>query len=402
MNSQLRHLSDPDILEFDAQITAIRSRPDGRFEVKLDQTYFYATGGGQEHDTGWLGTARVVDVKKDESTGMVWHVTEGEPPPGRVHGKIDPLRRQRHRQHHTAQHLLSACFLQRFDIESISANINGDTPSTIDLASDRLERDVLVSVEDMANEIIFADRPVKSYFVTPAELQALPLRRPPKVSDNIRIVEIEGFDYTPCGGTHVTRTGMIGLVKIIKTERQNEKLRIYFVAGWQAIELFRSYYHLVTDLANGLSLHPQELPAAFQRQSDALKETQREIRELRLERLALEAESLAAQAEARPGGKWIVQSYTNRPAAELRQLAEKLKSYPGLAAVLVSLDGSKTAVLVACGTGCSLAARDLLARLMPVIGGRGGGDAHLAQGGGPANTPQLEALIAEARTLLKG
>ena len=125
-------------------------------------------------------------------------------------------------QHHTAQHLLSQCLVP-FGLETLSANINVDTPSTVDFPFTELTPEQLRQAEDLANQVIYENRMVKSYFVAPENISQVPLRRPPKVHENIRIIEIDGYDHSACGGTHVPQTSMIGVVKILRTERQNEK-----------------------------------------------------------------------------------------------------------------------------------------------------------------------------------
>src|SRR5512143_2691164 len=177
MNPQLLYLEDSTILEFEANVMAHLTLTDGRNGVVLDRTYFYPTGGGQEHDTGWIGSAKVLEVIKDDDHSRLVHVVEGQVGLGAVTAHIDAERRLRHMQHHTAQHLLSQCFIHLFEIESISSNINGYTPSTLDLGVPTLTREQLDQIEDLANQIIYENRPVKTYFVTPEELQSLPLRK---------------------------------------------------------------------------------------------------------------------------------------------------------------------------------------------------------------------------------
>ena len=245
---------------------------------------------------------------------------------GPVSGKIDAERRLRHMQHHTAQHLLSQCFIRLFEIESISSNINGYTPSTLDLAVKTLSRDQLDQIEDLANRVIYETRPVRTYFVTPEQLRNLPLRKPPKVSEDIRIVEIDGYDYTPCGGTHCTSSGQIGIVKIIKAERQGDLTRISFIAGLQAMQYFREYQDTVLGIAGQMSIHPHETYASVQRLIEQLKTTQREVQILRQEHLGFEARELAEKGEVYGSWRGVVAAFENRPVPELRSLAEKLKS----------------------------------------------------------------------------
>jgi alanyl-tRNA synthetase len=264
MNPQLLYQEDPARLEFEATIVEVLNLPDGQFGVILDRSYFYPTGGGQEHDTGELGSASVVDVFKDEASSHLVHVVEGEVGTGPVHACIDAERRLRHMQHHTAQHLLTQCILRQTGFETVSANINGYSPSTLDVVATRIDRTDLDQAELQANQVIYANQQVRSYFVSPEELKSIPLRRPPKVSENIRIVEIDGFDYSPCGGTHVSHTGSIGLVKVLKAERQNDKMRVYFIAGLQAYEVFRQMHDSLTSVANQLSISWQDVPGVIE------------------------------------------------------------------------------------------------------------------------------------------
>ena len=404
--SQLLHFSDPHCLEFDARVEEILQLPDGRTGVVLDRTYFYPTGGGQEHDTGQLSDARVLDVYKDESRGVLIHVVDHAPlKTGLVSATIDRPRRLSHMQHHTAQHLLSHCCIQLLGLETVSANINGDTPSTLDLDGDEPGGDALLAVETLANQIITEDRPVHTYFVSPEKLHEIPLRKPPKVSQDIRIVEIGGLDYSACGGTHVVTTGGIGVVKILRAERQKEKTRLHFIAGSRAVEYFQSLHETVSRLAGAMSVHPQELKAAVERQADQLKIAQRELGRLQGELIVAEARQLYAQAEKVGEKRLILAGHTGRTMNDLRLLAKEIRLFPGAVAILASQEPGEAVqtqvlLVVACASDTGLRAQDLLRELLPRLNGKGGGDAFLAQGGGSLAPGQLESLLQAARLLM--
>lgn len=401
MDSQFLYFEDPLKLDFKAQIVDQMRLPDGRYGVILDSTYFSPTGGGQEHDTGRLGDARVIDVIKDTQLGKVIHVIDREMPlSGSILAHIDGDRRLRHMQHHTAQHLLTQCFIRCCELETVSANINGYTPSTFDLAAASVSAEDVERVERLANQVIYENRSVKSYFVDPAGLARLPLRRPPSVSENIRIVEIDSFDYTPCGGTHCLSTGSIGVIKILKTERLQGKTRVVFVAGLQALDLLRQEHDLVSMLAGQLNVGLAELSAAVQRQADQIQTMQAELQVLRFEKAAYEAQTLASAAENLGGRQVVIKTFERRPVQELRGLGEAFKDLPGVIAVLATSDEHKYSLLVACGSGAGASARDLLARLLVPLGGRGGGDAFMAQGGGPTTGIPLAGLPAQTHAAL--
>ncbi len=393
MDSALLYQQDGSILEFEAQVVEERSLPGGKTAVLLDRSYFYPTGGGQEHDTGTLGSARVIDVYKDESTGVLVHVVEGQPGLGALHAHIDAERRLRHMQHHSAQHLLTQCLLRVSGYETVSANINGYSPSTLDIIAPEISKASLDQAELMANQLIYDNLRVKTYFVSPVELTSIPLRRPPKVTENIRIVEIDGFDYSPCGGTHVQHTGSIGLLKVLKVERQNDKLRIHFIAGLQAMAHYRQLFEAFNGLASQLSTGWQELPALFTHQAEQLARLQKDVQALRQESLTNEALRLAASAQERGSFRLVKEGFENRPVAELRLLAEQFTGMPRMVAFLASHDGQKLSLIVTCGEGSGRDAAQLLRNSLASLNGRGGGDARLAQGGGTATLEQFQAFL---------
>ena len=393
MNSQLLYQEDPTILDFDTTVIEILTLPDDRKGAVLDHTYFYPTGGGQEHDTGLLGSARVVDVIKDEEHSRVVHVVEGEVKPGTVQAHIDAERRLRHMQHHTAQHLLTQCLLRQTGFETVSANINGYSPSTLDIVATQISKSDLESAENQANRVIYENRIVKTYFVSPQELQSIPLRRPPKVTENIRIVEIDGYDYSPCGGTHVIHTGSIGLIKVLKAERQNDKMRIYFIAGLQALDVFSKMHDTFSSLANRMSIAWQDIPEVLSKQENQLSMLQKELQSLKQASLRYEAHELAEMAEDHTGIHLVRQCFENRPLAELRLMAEALKQLPDLVSYLASYDGQKLSLIVTCGAATGKDARLLLTSQLTAIQGRGGGDASLAQGGGVVSVEHFRTFL---------
>ena len=397
MTEQL-YFDDPLALEFTARVTESRPLDGGRFGLILPRTYFYPTSGGQEHDTGSIGEARVLDVYKEN--GDILHVSDKALAPGEYPARIDHERRIRAMQHHTGQHILSASFLEVADIESISANINGDSPSTIDLEVGEVAPEILRRAEEFANGILFENRAVKSYYITDAEVGGIPFRKPPKVTGRIRVVEVDGFDYTPCGGTHCPSTGMVGLLKIVKTERVNQKLRVHFVAGYQALDYFSVYQDVAQQAASLLETGLEGVPVALQRKLDQLKAMQTDLETLRTELLAAEADRLVASAEKLGPLHLVTTLFHDRPGTDLRQLGMKLRDLPGVVALLAAFDGQKLSLVVACAKDTGLDARDLLNKHLTPFNGRGGGDPSLAQGGGNAAASTINDLFSDTKSHL--
>ena len=393
MNPQLLYQEDPTKLEFEASVVEILTLPNSRKGVVLDKTYFYPTGGGQEYDTGQIGSARVVEVYEDEGHSNLVHVVEGEVNLGLVQAHIDAERRLRHMQHHTAQHLLTQCLLRQTGLETVSANINGYSPSTLDIVGMQINKSDLEQAELLANRIIYEDRIVKTYVVSPKVLISIPLRRPPKVTENIRIVEIDRYDYSPCGGTHVLHTGSIGLVKVLKAEHQNDRLRIYFIAGLQAMEVFSQMYDTFSSLANQMTISWQDIPEVVSKQADQLSTIQKDFQALRQASIRYEAHELVVKAEEYTGIRLLRASFEGRPVNELRMMAEEFKQIPDLVAFLATYDGLKLSLVVSCGEASGRDARQLLSLQLAIFNGRGGGDAKLAQGGGMATDEQYRTFM---------
>jgi len=397
MTEQL-YFDEPFSFEFEAEVTESRPLDGGKFGVVLPRTYFYPTSGGQEHDTGFIGEARVVDVQKNGVT--IVHILDHELSPGVHPARIDRDRRFRHMQHHTAQHILSASFLEVADIDSLSANINGDTPSTIDLEVGEVDSETLQRAEEFANGILFENRTVKSYYITDEEVASVPFRKRPKVSGRIRVVEVDGFDHTPCGGTHVTQTGMVGMLKIVKTERVNQKLRVHFVAGTRALEFFRQVQTAAQGAALLLDSGLDGVVLSVERLQAQLKQMQHKLEDLTSIALEVEVEKLITNAETVGKFKLVTALFENRPASELRALADKLRRESMVVVLLAGFDNTKLSLVSACASDAGLNARDLLQKHLAPFGGRGGGDAGLAQGGGPADEKIVKDIFANTKEYL--
>ena len=266
MTQQL-YFDDALCLDFQAEITEIFLDKEGKISVLLPRTYFYPTSGGQDHDTGKIGDAFVLDVFKGPDNKII-HVLDRKILPGSYPASIDYERRRQNMQAHTAQHILSRAFELDLNLETLSANINFNNPSTIDLDTDSFLESDFDQVEEIANSIIFENRQVKSYYISDKDISRIPFRRPPKVSGKIRVIEVDGFDYSACGGTHCPQTGMVGLIKIVKFEVQNRKIRVHFVAGTQALKVFQAVYHTVKKISGVMDTSMTDLEKSVQQQSE--------------------------------------------------------------------------------------------------------------------------------------
>ena len=254
------YYTDPLRLAFDARVQRCEPAPPshpGAFAVWLSESAFYPTTGGQPFDTGRLGDARVVDVFEDEA-GEVVHVTDRPLAPGdSVAGAVDAARRLDHRQQHSGQHVLSAAFVRTAKVATVSFHL-GATVSTIDLAREVTPAEI-AAAEDAANAVILEHRPVTIRFVSGEEAAALPLRKEPKRSGELRIIDIADWDVSACGGTHVSHTGEIGPIAVRGWERFKGGTRLEFVCGGRTRVAFRALRDTVTAASRLLSVLPDEL-----------------------------------------------------------------------------------------------------------------------------------------------
>jgi alanyl-tRNA synthetase len=373
---------------------------DGHVAVVLDRTAFYPRGGGQPSDRGKLGNALVVDVIERDTDSAVLHVlnlpadaaTFGQVG-DEVTGELDWSRRFDLMQQHTGQHILSQAFIAVADADTIGFHLTDDT-LTIDLDKKNLQPDAIDRAEDLANQIVFEDRPVTARFVTAAELAKMPLRKPPKVESNIRIVQVEGFDWSPCGGTHVARTSQIGLIKIVKLDRQSDGMRVEFRCGRRALADYSRKHQMISQVAGVLSVGYGELDQAISRMQVESKDLRKRLADAEGKLLVYEAAELDAAAQNRGEFRLVACAWTDREALHLRTLAKKLAAKQKTVSLLGS-GGAQPMFVFARSPDLAIDLVPLVRGAIERIGGKGGGGKpDFAQGGGPsASEDQVRAAI---------
>ncbi len=379
--------TDPYRTQFSADVRELRDHQ-GRPEVRLAETLFYPTAGGQAFDTGHLGAARVTGVVEDDD-GAIWHTLDGAAPAlgETAEGKIDWSRRFDHMQQHTGEHILGQAFF-RLDRPVAAVNMEGRV-CTLDLTGD-VSWELATRAEQVANDAIWAAHPIRSYEVDEAEIDHLPLRRPPKVSGLIRIVQIGDYDYSACGGTHLRSSAEVGMLKIFKLEKiRATDTRVYFNCGARLLPDYRFKHDFVAALSVRLSTAPDGVPERASALLDELTATKREAAQLRT-RLAREI------AAAAPEGVVV---RVIEDAALLPELAGAFAEKAGAIALLGALTPERALLAVACGAGAPVRANELLKVGLPLVEGRGGGRPDLAQGSGPKRENLRAALDAMRQTI---
>jgi alanyl-tRNA synthetase len=384
---------DPYLREFEADVVE-RTAHEGKVALVLDRTAFYPTSGGQPFDVGTLSGVSVLDVV-DTDDGRVLHVVERVPEGSRVAGTIDWTRRFDHMQQHTGQHVLSAAFDRLLSARTESFHLGVDY-STIDLARE-LSPAEIARGEAEANRVVWEDRPVTIRFAGPEEIAKLPLRKEPKREGTLRLIDVQDFDLSACGGTHVARTGAIGLIAVAATERFRGGSRITFLCGGRALAGYRSLRDAVAGSVRALSVLPAELPAAIERLQADGKDLRRQVKDFQAKLAGQEADALADAAAPVGETRLVIASLPGWDAAGLKLIASRIVERPGHVAILVG-DPAPAPIVVARSAGLPHDSGALLRQLVERHGGKGGGRPELAQGGGI--TSAAADVLQSARDLL--
>lgn len=370
--------------------TVIAVEPEAR-AVVLDRSAFYPEAGGQLADHGTLSIAgsvfAVCDVQTGED-GVIRHTLAPSDAPlpsvgEAADGAIDFARRRVHMALHSAQHMLSQALLVECGAATVSARL-GETACTIDVDVATIDEAALARAEASVNSAIDDDLPVRAFFPSPDELAALSLRRAPKVTDNVRVVVIEGFDVTPCGGTHVTRTAQIGLCVVDAVERYKGKLRVTFLAGGRARTELSESRRLLGALGRELSTAPREIPSVMAKLRAEITSQREALGALRGELATRLGAELAARAQAEASAVFV--AALPFPSVELlRSIGARIVGATGGAAFLVGEgDASGRPVIVTRAAGSTFECGATLKRAAQALGGRGGGRPEHAEGRVPS------------------
>jgi alanyl-tRNA synthetase len=377
----------------DSYLTQFRARvvdasPDRR-RIYLDRTAFYPTSGGQPHDTGQLGGIEVLEV--EDEGDRIAHVLGDGLAEIEVDGRIDQERRFDHMQQHTGQHLLSAVLVEMFDAPTVSFHLGAES-CTIDVAR-ALEPEQLVKAERRANQVVFENRPVGIAFQHSSG--DLGLRKPTERAGEVRIISIQELDRSACGGTHVRATGEIGPILLRKLDRIRGNLRIEFLCGLRAVARSRADFQALSQIARVFSAPLDDTPAMVEAQREKLQEADRTRR--RLATALAQAGGRALYSQTAPGGDGLrrvlrrVESLSEESRAEAQSFTA---AGPGIFLALVD---NPPSALLAGSKDSGIHAGDVLKRALADAGGRGGGNAALAQG----SLPSKEALDQLVRILAR-
>lgn len=250
----------------------LNNKVDNKYHILLDKTIFYPDGvGGQNGDIGTINGIKVEKsyIKEDR----IYHILNENITSDEVLVKINWENRLKIMQQHTSQHLVSAAFYRLYSIETLSFHASEDH-ITIDFKIDTINQEQIEACENLANFVIQNNLEIKSYFPNDDEIKTIKFRRKPKVKKNMRVVEIDGFDYSACGGTHLKHTGEIGLIKIINWSKQNGNVRIVVKSGMDAILDYRQKDKIINKISTDLSANTSNLLEKYENFNEQNKQIQ--------------------------------------------------------------------------------------------------------------------------------
>ncbi len=400
------YYEDQEATSFEAVVLDVFERDEG-YDVVLDQTMFYPEGGGQPADRGTLETEdRSVDVEDvQEREGVVFHLSDDDPGKGEfVRGQIDATRRRRLMAHHTATHIIGHAARQVLGDHVRQAGAQkGTDRARLDVTHfERIDREAVKAIERTANQLVRdnvtveADWPHRNDAETEHGFDLYQGGIPP--GEYVRIISIDE-DVQACGGTHLRRTGEIGLIKITASERIQDGIeRLTFAAGAAAVEAIQETEDHLLEAAEILDVTPAAVPTTAERFFEEWKDRGKEIERLQ-EEVASARAAVADEGETVElhDTEAIVRRVDGDP-DELRALANAIVAEGRIAVLGSAVDGAQ--FVVAVPDDVPVHAGDVVATLAERVGGGGGGPPDFAEGGGP-DAEALDDALAAAPEILE-
>ena len=382
METEKLYYADPCLKEFTATVLDCQAGKNG-YTVTLDRTAFYPEGGGQPADHGTLDGAAVTDVH--EKNGVIFHNVDRAVEIGKtVSGSIDWARRFDHMQQHSGEHICSGLICGRYGCDNVGFHMGTDIV-TIDFNAD-IPWEELLEIEGQANRYIQEDHPIDIQFHRGAELDAIDYRSKKPLEGDVRIVAFPGADCCACCGTHVLRSGQVGLVKFLSVQKFREGVRIELLCGQRALDYLSRTWEQAKIIGQHLSVKPMDAAAAVER-------LEGELSALKMRCAGLEEAVFAGIAAEQAGKGNVLLFQPPMKPDSVRKLADAVsKACGGLAAVFAG-EGSHYAYALGRADGQDISAA--VKALNGALHGRGGGRNGFAQGSVEAAQSAIEAFFKE-------
>ena len=382
METEKLYYADPFLKEFTATVLDCQAGKNG-YTVTLDRTAFYPEGGGQPADHGTLDGAAVTDVH--EKNGVIFHNVDRAVEIGKtVSGSIDWARRFDHMQQHSGEHICSGLICGRYGCDNVGFHMGADIV-TIDFNAD-IPWEELLEIEGQANRYIQEDHPIDIQFHRGAELDAIDYRSKKPLEGDVRIVAFPGADCCACCGTHVLRSGQVGLVKFLSVQKFRDGVRIELLCGQRALDYLSRTWEQAKTIGQHLSVKPVDAAAAVER-------LEGELSALKMRCAGLEEAVFAGIAAEQAGKGNVLLFQPPMKPDSVRKLADAVsKACGGLAAVFAG-EGSHYAYALGRADGQDISAA--VKAMNAALHGRGGGRNGFAQGSVEAAQSAIEAFFKE-------
>ena len=365
--------------EFTASVLSCAPAKDG-YAVRLDRTAFFPEGGGQYADTGTLGAAHVTDVQLVDGDPV--HYTDMPLAAGEaVTGRLDYAVRFARMQHHTGEHIVSGLLFRRFGLHNVGFHL-GHSDTTLDLDGE-LTRAQLCAIEQEANAAVAADIAVEIRFPSPEELEKTDYRSKKELTGAVRITAFPGADMCACCGTHVLRSGQVGLVKFIGWQKFRDGVRLELLCGRRAADYFSACWEQARQTGQALSVKPEASFAAVTR-------LQGELLSAKEHAAALEEQSFAHTAAEYAGKGDTLLITAPLEGDGVRRLCDAVaQTCLGRCAVFAGTDGAYRYAVIHAGQDI----RPLVKDMNDALHGRGGGRDGFAQGSAACTAAEIQTFF---------
>jgi len=365
------------------EVIELKGELKGKFGIILEKTCFYPEGGGQLGDMGKIDKINVLDTQF--KNGEIIHITEKFLEIGKkVKGKIDWPRRYKFMQNHTAQHILSESFLKELRGETFSVHL-GENSLTLDVGLSKLKWGDVYKVENLANKIISENREIEIHWVGKDDLDKFPLRKKPKVNEDIRIVEVGKFDYSPCGGTHIRSSSELGTVKVLKWIKVKNGFRVEFICGERALSDYQWKNKMILDIAEFLAVKKKDLKDSVEKLFEENKDQRKQIEELQYDVLKDQFNKEIKQTQRIEGIPVVKLIFKDGNFKIIRKIVTNLIEVEKSIILIANIVNNKANLIFArssIGNENQVEMNTLLKLFASKIGGKGGGKSNFAQGGG--------------------
>lgn len=392
------YLENPYLKELTAKIIN-KEYSNSKFYITLNRTIVYPhLSGGQPMDKATMNDSKVIDVYEENDN--IIHVLEDNIKTSTVNLAIDWNTRFDHMQQHTGQHLLSSVIYKLFNANTIGMHIGRDYVY-IDVALSKLSENDVEKIERFANEIIYSNFPIKTYYIENKDIHSIPLRKLPTVDKNIRIVEIENVDITPCAGTHLRNIGEVGIVKIRKWEKYKGNTRIEFVCGNRALKDYTLKNIYINNISTLLSSKDIDTYNSVKKLYEDYKLLEKKLLDTKADLLEYQVKDLINEGSIWKNVRIVNKTlYDFDPKIAKYAISEILSHSKTVCILCIVENQYKCHIFMGRSKDLDINMKEIFDSVIKIINGKGGGTPELVQGGGP-NTANIPSLVEKSLKLLE-